>query len=194
MTQLRPTNEPKLLSSTFPRYSTWSLLRTMAALALGYILLLAYLHYQGDAEIRRLFGGSPGISALNHADRIEAYRVEVPADRNTSSNALEDFPIIKGPMPILQSDADTLLAILQDRNSYVRDVKKGCLFVPEVRLDFIRDNDRLSVLLCFQCDMIVSYLNGKLIGGRNTEKVRPTLVKIAALDFSERSDDSVASR
>ena len=109
MNHLRPTDKPKVLSTTFPRYSIWTLLRTMAALALGYVLLLAYLRYQGDSEIRRIFGGSTGMAALNHADRMEAYRVETPADRNTSSNALEDFPIIKGPIAISQSDGRSCL-------------------------------------------------------------------------------------
>src|SRR5215212_130239 len=93
-----PSEDPKPLSAKFPRYSAWTLLRTMAALALGYILLLAYLHYQGDAHIRRIFGGPQGVSALNHADQMEAFRIEALPERNTSSNALEDFPIIKGPV------------------------------------------------------------------------------------------------
>ena len=139
MNHLRPTDKPKALSATFPRYSIWTLLRTMAALALGYVLLLAYLHYQGDAEIRRIFGGSQGMAALNHADRIEANRVESPAD---------DFPIIKGSVSISQPDAQELLATLQDRNSYLWDLKKGCEIIPGVRFDFIRGNDRLSVLVC----------------------------------------------
>jgi hypothetical protein len=185
MNHLRPTNKPKALSTTSPRYSIWTLLRTMAALALGYVLLLTYLHYQGDSDIRRIFGGSSGMAALNHADRMEAYRVEPPADRNTSSNALEDFPIIKGPIAISQSDSQELLATLQDRNSYLWDLKKGCTIIPGVRFDFVRGNDRLSVLVCFQCDMVVNYLNGKIVGGGNTDKVRPTLVRIARSLFPD---------
>ena len=122
---------------------------------------------------------------MNHADRMEAYRVETPADRNSSSNALEDFPIIKGPIAISQSDAQELHATLQDRNSYLWDLKKGCEIIPGVRFDFTRGNDRLSVLVCFQCDMVVNYLNGKIVGGGNTDKVRPTLVRIARSLFPD---------
>jgi hypothetical protein len=178
-------DEPKPLSAKFPRYSVWTMLRTMAVLALGYILLLAYLHYQGDAEIAGIFGGTHGLSVLNHADRIEAYRVETPADRNSSSIALDDFPIIHGPIIISQSDAQPLLATLQDRNSYLWDMTKNCELVPGVRFDFIRGNDRLSVLLCFQCDMIANYLNGKIVGGGNTDKARPTLVRVARSIFPD---------
>jgi hypothetical protein len=69
-------DEPKRLSATFPRYSIWTLLRTMAVLALGYVLLLAYLHYNSDAELRKTFGGSAGLAALRSADRVEAYRID----------------------------------------------------------------------------------------------------------------------
>jgi hypothetical protein len=185
MNYLQSANEPKPLSATFPRYSIWTLLRTMAVLALGYVLLLAYLHYQGDSDIRRIFGGTQGLSVFNHADRIEAYRVETPADLDSSSIALETFSIIKGPIAISQSDAQPLLATLQDRNSYLWDVRKGCKLIPGVRLDFIRGDDRLSVLLCFECDMLVNYLNGKVVGGGNTDKVRPTLVRVARSLFPD---------
>lgn len=185
MNRRQPTEQPKPLSATFPRYSAWTLLRTMAALALGYVLLLSYLHYQGDAKIQQIFGGSQGISALNHAEQMQAFRVEAPPERNNSSNALEDFPIIKGPVAISQSDAQELLATLQDRNSYLWDLTKGCIIIPGVRFDFIHGNDRLSVLVCFQCDMVVNYLNGKIVGGGNTEKVRPILVRIARSLFPD---------
>jgi len=185
MSPFHSTHETKPLSAKFPRYSIKKLLLTMAALAVGYILLLAYLHFQGDAQIARIFGGAQGLSVLHHADRIEAYRVDTPADRNSSSIALEDFPIIKGPIAISQSDAEPLLATLQDRNSYLWDMPKGCELVPGVRFDFIRGNDRLSVLLCFQCDMTANYLNGKIVGGGNTDKVRPTLVRVARSLFPD---------
>src|SRR5215212_6496555 len=109
MNQRQPIEQPKPLSAKFPRYSIWTLLRTMAVLALGYVLLLAYLHYQGDTEIQQLFGGSAGLATLKHADRIEAYRIDQRANPNNWENVgVSDFPIMKGPISLSQSDAEAL--------------------------------------------------------------------------------------
>src|SRR3954468_20773424 len=106
MNHRHPTEQPKPLSTRFPRYSAWTLLRTMAALALGYILLLAYLHYQGDTDIRRIFGSSAGVAMLKHADRIEAYRIGKIADSaNWQEAGLNDYPILKGPLAVSHADS-----------------------------------------------------------------------------------------
>ena len=64
---------------------------------------------------------------------------------------------------------------LEDKNTY-RHLKKACLPQPGVRLDFIRGDDRLSVLLCFECDMAMDFLNGSYVGGGDFDDVRPALV------------------
>lgn len=185
MSSFRPTEPVKSAAANDPWQQIKPLLRLMAILALGYVLLLGYLHYQGDPDIRRIFGNSQGLSALNHAERIDVYRVEAPANRNTPGNALEDFPIIRGPVVISQADADLLLATLQNQKSYLWEVRKACIFSPGVRFDFIRGRDQLSVLLCFECDTLVNYLNGKMVGGGNTDNARPALVRIARSLFPD---------
>ncbi len=158
----------------------------MAGLALAYVILLGYLHFQGGPDISKLFGGPAGMSVLNNADRIAAYRIEKPADRNKwSDEDLLNFAIVDGPISVSQSDAQALLATLQERKSFAWDAKKACMPTPEVRLDFIRGNDRLSVLLCFECDILENFLNGKLVGGQNFDNARPTLVRIARSIFPD---------
>ncbi len=178
MSRLPPTDAPKPLSATFPRYSVQTLLRTMGALALGYILLLAYLHYQSEAEMRRRVGGPAALAALRYAEQVEAYRIGELADRDNWQNAgLADYPILKGPLAVAPADIQTLTSTLQDRDSYSR-VPKGCTPLPGVRVDFVHGNDRLSVLLCFECDSALYYLNDKIAGGGNFDPARPALVRI----------------
>jgi hypothetical protein len=186
MSPLRPNDKLKPITAKYPWPSVKSLLRTMAALALGYVLLLAYLHYQGDTDIQRLFGGSAGLQTFNHADRVAAYRIDKPADRDKWAGAgLSDFPIINGPIAVSKSDVEILTTTLQERDSYIWNDPKGCEPLPGVRLDFIRGDDRLSILICFECDMIINYLNGKLVGGGDTEKVRPVLLRVAKSLFPD---------
>jgi len=152
------------------------LLRTMAALALGYVLLIAYLHYTGEAELRRTFGGAAGLAALQSADRVEAYRIDNSAEAKSSPSArLSDYPILAGPVAVADIDVEKLRGTLDDKNTY-RHRKKKCLPNPGVRLDFIDGDDRLSVLLCFECDMAMNFLNGSFVGGGDFDDARPALV------------------
>ena len=176
MNYRRPADEQKPLSASLPRYSIWTLLRTMAALALGYLLLLTYLHYTAEAKLRRTFGGSAGLSALRSAEHVEAYRIDKSGEaKSTPSARLPDYPILAGPIAVSDSDIQKLRNTLDDKNTY-RYLKKACLPQPGVRIDFIHGDDRLSVLLCYECDMVMNFLNGSFVGGGDFDDARPALV------------------
>jgi hypothetical protein len=176
MNHRHSTDEPKPPSKASPQYLIRTLLRTMAALALGYVLLLAYLHYTSEAELRRIFGGSNGLAALRSADHVEAYRIDNSGEAKSSPSArLADYAVLAGPVAVSEADVEKLRGTLDDKNTF-RHLKKACLPQPGVRLDFIHGDDRLSVLLCFECDMAMNFLNGSFVGGGDFDDARPALV------------------
>jgi hypothetical protein len=176
MNDLPPINDEE--RSRLPRYSLKTLLTIVALLALAFILLLKFLQYHREADIRDAFGGTVGLSVLKHPDRIDAFRIDKPKDRRIWSTAgLADYPILNGPIVVSPPVAQQLIDTLQNRNSYLWNVRKACIPLPGVRLDFVRGSDRLSVLLCFECDMVENFLNGKLVGGANTDNARSPLVR-----------------
>jgi hypothetical protein len=180
--------QPKPLSATFPRYSIWTLLRTMAALALGYFLLLAYLHYQSDSDIedpdiQRLFGGFEGATTLKYVDRVEAYLIDQPTDTKQAAVGLLRYPIRKGPISVPNSDAKALKRSLLDRKSYAWNMGKACQPAYGVRLDFIRSDHRVSVLLCFECDTLSTYLDGEIVAIKDFDGARPTIGPIVRSIF-----------
>jgi hypothetical protein len=162
----------------------------MAALALGYILLLAYLHYQGDADIQdpdvqRLFGGSTGPSTLKYVDRVEASLIDQPTDPKKGGAGLLRYPIVKGPISVSSSDAKALKRALLDRNSYLWNMEKACKPAYGVRLDFIRSDHRVSVLLCFECDILMTFLDDKVVGVEDFDSARPTIGRIVRSIFPD---------
>jgi hypothetical protein len=190
MNHRQPTEQPRPLSAKFPRYSAWTLLRTMAALAFGYVLLLAYLHYQGgsdieDPDIQRLFGGPAGATTLKYVDRVEAYLIDDHAVAKEGAVGLLRYPISKGPMLVSSPDATALKRALLDRNSYVWDVHKACMPAYGVRLDFIRSDHQVSVLLCFECEILSTYLDGKFVSVEDFDGARPTLGRIVRSTFPD---------
>ena len=177
MNQPRPNLEPPAKSKLVTRYSPKMVLLTMAALALAYILLLTYLHFNAEADLRQIFGGPAGLAAVRYPDRVEAYRIGKLDDSNAWPAKLADFPVLAGPVAASQPNVADLSRTLQDRNYYVWNVSRDCAPHPDVRLDFTHDNDRLTVLVCFECNLITSYLNDKPVSEMISDHLRPTLVR-----------------
>jgi len=166
-------------SRTLPQYSIRSLLIGVAGLAIILFLLLAFLRFHRDADVRRIFGGSTGVAVLRGADRVEVYRIgELPDEIDWQDAGVTDYPVLDGPIAVPISDANQLASILGDPKTYSWDFAKACVTRPEVRLDFIRGNDRLQIMLCFECDISTNFLNATLVGGEDFDNVRPALVRI----------------
>ncbi|HEY2413792.1 MAG TPA: hypothetical protein VGI40_16190 [Pirellulaceae bacterium] len=179
MNQTRPTFEPAITSKPAPRYSPKMVLLIMATLAAAYLLLLTYLHFNAEADLRRIFGGPAGLAAVRYPDRVEAYRIGKLADEAKWPATPADFPILAGPVAAPPPNVADLSRTLQDRNYYMWNKSRDCAPHPDIRLDFTHDNDRLSVLVCFECNMITSYLNDKPVSEMISDYLRPALVRAA---------------
>jgi hypothetical protein len=179
MNQPRTTFEPAAKSKLVTRYSPKMVLLIMAALAAAYILLLTYLHFNAEADLRQIFGGPAGLAAARYPDHVEAYRIGKLADEAKWPAAPADFPILAGPITASQPNVADLSRALQDRNYYVWNKSRDCAPHPDMRLDFTHGNDRLSVLVCFECNMMTSYLNDKPVSEMISDYLRPTLVRAA---------------
>jgi len=188
MSSIRPSDDRKLkpITAKYPWPSPKSLLQTMAVLAFCYIVFLFYLHHQSQARVAEIFGGARGVALLKNADTIEAYRIGKTAEEiRWLDSTLSDYPVEKGPVTISPADGAALVTTLLDEQSYYWNSKKACLPQPGVRLDFIRGNDRLSLLLCFECKMFDTYLNGKPTSGQNFDYIQPVLVKFVRKLFPD---------
>jgi hypothetical protein len=190
MSTLRHSDPTKPTAASDPWQPIKPLLRLMVALALGYVLLLAYLHYQGDADIqdpdiRRLFGGSAGTSTLKYVDRVEAYLIDHPAVPKVGVVGLLRYPITNGPISVSNSDARALKLALLDRRSYLWNVGKDCKPAYGARLDFIRSDHRVSVLLCFECDILATYLDDKFVAVEDFDGARPTVGRVVRSLFPD---------
>jgi hypothetical protein len=179
MNQSRTTFEPAPNPKLATRYSPKMVLLTMAALAAAYLLLLTYLHFNAEADLRQIFGGAAGLAAVRYPDRVEAYRIGKLADEAKWPAAPADFHILSGPVAASPPNVADLSRTLQDRNYYVWNKSRDCAPHPDVRLDFTHDKDRLTVLVCFECNMITSYLNDKPVSEMISDYLRPTLVRAA---------------
>jgi hypothetical protein len=143
-----------------------------------------------DNRIEDLFGGAKNVAVVANPDRVEAYRVgPLPEGIYWQDAKLGDYPLIAGPVPLADATAYDVSAALLRAETYVWDWAKACIPNYGVQLSFIRGTDRVDVLLCFECDMLLIGRDGKIIGGEDFDNSRATLVRAAKNSFPD--DDAI---
>ena len=159
-----------------------------AVLAVGGTLLWAFAdrsqptprHKHAD-DVEKLFGGPDGFATLKSPDRIEAFRIE--DDRQTGQPH-----VISKPIVVAKPLATELTAILSSPDSYGWDYAKFCELQLGVQLSFYRGDDRLDVLLCFQCDELQVRWKDARSEAEDFDAIRPPLVRAVKALFP---DDAV---
>lgn len=142
------------------------------ALAGGIIWIPAMSGVAGEApprELLKLYGGLKGFVVLHTPERVEAFRL--------SHTTGEEPTVTAGPVKVDQKVVKQLVSALSARQSYGWEYGKGCIPVWGVRLSFYRHNDRIDILLCFDCDILRVSLNGKPIEHEDFDPIRPQLVR-----------------
>ena len=172
------------------------------------VLLLAFLSGCGnariqslsDARIQSLMGGEAAyalIADLSKSRVCEAYRIDgygisgptaigdAPGAKADKPRRLQGYPIISGPTAIDDASRAILSKVLTDPDTYLWDSAKPCEFVPGVALRLSDANVRVDVLVCFSCEELEMYTNGKRVGHEDFDSRRTDLLRVAKQLFPE---------
>jgi hypothetical protein len=126
----------------------------------------------------RVFGKGCG-EILQDADRVEIYRLgHLVTEAGAIPKRISEYEVTAGPEKLSETNSRYFGNLLSDRAAYRPGNWRACEFDPEVRLDFIRGNETIQVVLCFDCTFLYAYRNGTRVGGENFENARPTLVQL----------------
>ena len=157
-------------------------------------LLLAFLSGCGDARIQTLVGGDAAyalIADLSQSRICEAYRIDGyafsgpgviddgPGEKADQPGKLQGYPIISGPRAIDDEARATLSKLLTDPETYLWDSDKPCEFIPGVALRLADAKVQVDILVCFSCDELEMYTNGKRVGHEDFDPRRSDLLRVA---------------
>jgi hypothetical protein len=138
-----------------------------------------------QSAIEQLFGGSANVAVVGHPKKVEAFRIgPLPHGHAWDDVPISDYPVIAGPVGLSPEIATNASAVLLSPSTYVWDSDKSCIPAYGVRLSFIQDTDRVDVLLCFECDMLLVG-RGDVLGGEDFDNGRLTLVRAAKAAFPD---------
>lgn len=142
-------------------------------------------------DLTWVFGDSQAVETFKQTTLFEAYRSEPPSDPNEFIQTLEQFRPTSTPVSISGDLAAELQDILLDSSTYYWEAAKACDPNFGVRIHYQNGDDEFDILLCFQCDILAVYKNGKAVGGEDFDSARSRLVKIVQELFPD--DDTIQS-
>ena len=93
---------------------------------------------------------------------MKAFRLASPSDYHES---LSDYETTAGPIDVADAAASQLRTLLLDPSAYDWESAKGCIPDYGIRIQFQHETDEVDVLLCFACEILTVYYNGKVVGG-----------------------------
>ena len=150
-------------------------------------LLLAFtLGCQSSQKrIIQLFGGSEAITPLRAPGKVEAWRTTASfavKEGTETMGRLADYVILNGPVSMADEVGTQIAAILQ-RDIYEWNMAKGCEPTPGVAVRYSRGENQLLIFLCFECDILLVYFNGKSVGGEDFDRAHKALADLARKIF-----------
>ena len=150
-------------------------------------LLLAFtLGCQSSQKrITQLFGGPEAITTLRAPDKVEAWRTTASfavKEGTETKGRLADYVILNGPVSVADEVSTEIAAILQ-RDIYEWNMAKGCEPTPGVAVRYSRGENQLLIFLCFECDILLVYFNGKSVGGEDFDRAHKALADLARKIF-----------
>lgn len=147
------------------------LITTIAVLVVSWFALR-------PTPIEKLFGGRDNLAVVTQPEHVMAYRVgPLPEGIVWQQEAFSDYPIVSEPVELPVATAKQVSAALASPATYDWYWAKACQPVYGVQLSFIRGAERVDVLLCFECDMLLVGRNGQTLGGEDFDHARGILVR-----------------
>jgi len=162
------------------------------------VLLLGVLVSCASKSVESIIGGKEVytlIAELHKAKTCEVYRVDdsYPGETKLNKgNKVHGFFILSESRPMKDDVRKALSQILLKPNTYFEHaVPVDCAFRPGIAFRFASGTIEVDLLVCFSCNELRYYLDGKSAGGSHfnspeilalTKKLFPNDKKIQALE------------
>jgi hypothetical protein len=134
------------------------------------------------ARLDEVFGSPSASDTVRHVDQIEAFRL-APASYYKAS--LAEYETVGKAVDVSGEDADRLVAILTDTGTYDFDIAKGCEPVYAVGVRFVAGDEAVTVLFCFECDILTVYEGDQVVGSGNFDAAHRNLAEIIKRIFPD---------
>ncbi len=137
-------------------------------------LLLAGCNQPSTSRAYRIvFGGAGAAAAVRNATTVRAYRMKSPS---YFAKTIDKYEMVGDPVAVPGDMAAQLKKALLNPRSYIFDAVKSCEPDYGVRLEFVHNNRKVDVLLCFECRILTVYDGGRNVGGEDFDPINDQLI------------------
>ena len=146
-------------------------------------LLIADLSQARTCNAYRIDGYAAGEGPLPPPGTVDEPQSQ--AVTSDKPQGIYGYPVVSSAVPIDDVSRANLSKVLSDPGTYLWDVAKACEFLPGVALRFAGDNVNVDILICFYCDELEIYMNGKRAGHEDFDPRRSDLLRVVKKLFPE---------
>ena len=143
-----------------------------------------------NQRVIQLYGGPDGMAALSAPDQVRAWRTtaEYAVKKGTvTQGKLGDYLILRGPVPVEAQIGAEISAILQ-KDIYEWNMAKGCEPIPGVAVEYTKGANKVLIFFCFECDILLTYLNGNRVSGEDFDRAHSSLAVLIKKIFPNDSE------
>jgi hypothetical protein len=154
------------------------------AILIAAIVLSVVWYASTRGALERLYGGAANLAVVARPTTIKAFRLgPLPLDLLSHTAAIADHPVLAGPVELAPADAAAVSEALSSSNSYEWMTGKACMPRYGIRFSFEMDANCVDVLLCFECDILAVWRDGRCLGVEDFDNARPALVRAVRAAF-----------
>ena len=113
----------------------------------------------GVSEKVMQFLGNEIVDIIKNPEVVESYKIKIK--KENSGTRIAGYPVVAQGPALTAQQIDQIRSVLLDRNTYMFDYVKKCLFLPEYALKFRKGAGEVVVLLCFSCEELTFVYKGK---------------------------------
>ena len=85
--------------------------------------------------------------------------------KTKDGNSMHGYEIISAAVALNSTSRKELSSIIEDHDTYLRNaIPMDCLFRPGVAFRFNDQQNQVDLLICFSCNELRYYLDGKVVG------------------------------
>lgn len=164
-----------------------------ALLVLAPLLASACTAPRGPTQrVEDFLGGPASVGLITGPERtrpIEAWRIDgmafMEGRAEGAKETIRGYPVLAGPVTVDDASAATLADVLTSDDTYLWDIAKACEFLPGVAFRYSGGDRTVEVLVCFSCDELEVWCDGKKTGHEDFDPRRGDLVRIAQRLFPD---------
>lgn len=130
-----------------------------------------------EEQLEKLFGNSENLEAIAGTTSASFYFLKAKEGYNFKTK-LSEYERLSDPVSLSDAQTNDLIDKLSDARNYGWRSAKGCLPAPGVALALKTDKKAMTVVFCFECNILCFYDDKEILGGEDFDMLRPDFVEV----------------